>query len=112
VAKEIVTAATREIRMLDPELVVGQDLAIALLTHEVAISNAMANSDSGSEEALFSQDKDILEDLRTASDQAKVTAVMTLEMIAWSLVMQLSASTGRPETEIVADVSRRVRARG
>ncbi len=80
---------------------VGTDLALALLTMDVGLNDALERSESESVDALLSQDDAILAELIGASDEAKLSAVMTLQLIARSLIGSLAGATGRSEAEIV-----------
>jgi hypothetical protein len=97
--------------MLNPEVMAGQNLGIALLTLEVAAHTGEDVPDVDDLEltTVLSTDEGILHDLWASSDQTKVSAVMTLNMVAWVLVEELSELLGRPSNAILADVVRRVR---
>ena len=79
----------------------GTDLALALLTMDVGLNDALATSESESVDALLSQDDAILAELIDASQQAKLSAVMTLQLVARSLIGSLASATSRSEAEIV-----------
>jgi hypothetical protein len=80
---------------------VGADLALALLTMNVGLNDALEKSESESVDSLLDQDDAILAELMDASDQAKLSAVMTLQLIARSLIGSLASATSRSEAEIV-----------
>lgn len=79
----------------------GTDLALALLTMDVGLNDALATSESESVDALLEQDDAILAELIDASQQAKLSAVMTLQLVARSLIGSLASATSRSEAEIV-----------
>ena len=60
----------------------GTDLALALLTMDVGLNDALERSESESVDALLDQDDAILGELIEASDEAKLSAVMTLQLVA------------------------------
>ena len=79
----------------------GTDLALALLTMDVGVDDALERSESESVDALLDQDDAILGELIEASDEAKLSAVMTLQLVARSLIGSLASATSRSEEEIV-----------
>ena len=79
----------------------GTDLALALLTMDVGLNDALERSESDSVDALLDQDDAILAELIEASDEAKLSAVMTLQLVARSLIGSLASATSRSEEEIV-----------
>ena len=79
----------------------GTDLALALLTMDVGLNDALERSESESVDALLDQDDAILGELIEASDEAKLSAVMTLQLVARSLIGSLASATSRSEEEIV-----------
>jgi hypothetical protein len=79
----------------------GTDLALALLTMDVGLNDALERSESESVDALLDQDDAILAELIEASDEAKLSAVMTLQLVARSLIGSLASATSRSEEEIV-----------
>jgi hypothetical protein len=79
----------------------GTDLALALLTMDVGLNDALERSESESVDALLDQDDAILAELIDASDEAKLSAVMTLQLVARSLIGSLAGATSRSEAEIV-----------
>jgi hypothetical protein len=82
----------------------GMDLALALLTMDVGLNDALDRSESESVDALLEQDDAILAELIDASDKAKLGAVMTLQLIARSLIGSLASASSRSEAEIVQRV--------
>jgi len=79
----------------------GTDLALALLTMDVSLNDALERSESESVDALLDQDDAILAELINASDEDKLSAVMTLQLVARSLTGSLASATSRSEEEIV-----------
>ncbi len=100
--------------MPNPDVEAGQNLAISLLTAEVA---AHAEHDplgvpDSELDALLDADHVIVQELWAASDGAKVAAVMALQMTAWLLVSDMAQMTGTTPERVLEEVVVRYRSLG
>lgn len=75
----------------------GTNLAIEVLTIEVALRRGPQND-------LFDADERVTEELRASNDDVKMSAIGTLHMAAFRLVLQLSRCNGQTPTQIVKEL--------